>query len=158
VFRARDAASETPPTTPVLITQNLTVLRLERASLIEEYGTARAVHEAGLADAQAREVDGRATAVARLQVTRTTEKRVARAERTAGLAGQEVAFLLRTVSNVRRNFLVWCLSPSGKLIYLLRIGKLRKRGSCAGPRLHSRGQRAADRGSGERVQGAHTCA
>ena len=49
--------------------------------------------EAVLVDAQAREVDARATADALLQATRAAEDRATRVERTAALAEREVGFL-----------------------------------------------------------------
>ena len=77
-------------------TQSLSALRLEHAHLLEEHGADRAAlrqREAGLTDAQAREVDARATADALLQAARAAEDRATRAERTAALAEREVGFL-----------------------------------------------------------------
>jgi mitotic spindle assembly checkpoint protein MAD1 len=95
-FRTRNAAPDTPAATPVSITQSLSALRLEHAHLLEEHGADRAAlrqREAELTDAQAREVDARATADALLQATRAAEDRATRAERTAALAEREVGFL-----------------------------------------------------------------
>jgi mitotic spindle assembly checkpoint protein MAD1 len=95
-FRARNAAPKTHAATPVSITQSLSALRLEHGHLLEEHGADRAAlrqREAGLTDAQAREVDARATADALLQAARAAEDRATRAERTAALAEREVGFL-----------------------------------------------------------------
>jgi mitotic spindle assembly checkpoint protein MAD1 len=95
-FRATDAVPETPASTPVSITQSLSVLRLEHAHLLEAHGADRAFlrqREAELAEALAREVDARATADALLQASRAAEDRAMRAERAAALAGREVGFL-----------------------------------------------------------------
>ena len=162
VSRARKAVPETPSTTPVSITQSLSTLRLEHAHLLEEHGADRATmrqREAELADAQAREVDARATVDTLLQTTRTAEDRAARAERTAALAEREVGFL--KALNVRSSFALYLPNvsfPSGKLIHLSQIGELRKRRSLAGSWLHRPGQRAAYQGCrrlGGRVQGPH---
>ena len=98
-FRTRNAAPDTPAATPVSITQSLSALRVEHAHHLEEHGAGCAVlrqREAELDDAQAREVDARATADAHLphlQATCTAEDRATRAERTAALAEREVGFL-----------------------------------------------------------------
>jgi hypothetical protein len=97
-FRARNAAPETPAATPVSITESLSALRVEHVHLLEEHGAGCAAlrqREAELADAQAREMDARATANAHLphlQVTCAAEDRATRAERTAALAEREVGF------------------------------------------------------------------
>ena len=105
-FRAaRSAVPDTPSATPVSITQSLSALRLEHAHLLEEHGADRAAlrqREAELADAQAREVDARATADALLQATRAAEDRATRAERAAALAEREAGFL--QALNVRSCF------------------------------------------------------
>ncbi|KAH9981796.1 spindle assembly checkpoint component Mad1 [Russula compacta] len=95
-WAARSAVPDTPSATPVSITQSLSALRLKHAHLLEEHGADRAARrqrEAELADAQAREVDARATADALLHATRAAEDRATRAERAAALAEREVGFL-----------------------------------------------------------------
>ncbi|KAI9510349.1 MAD-domain-containing protein [Russula earlei] len=93
---ARNSVLDTPATTPVSITQSLSVLRLEHAHLLEEHGADRAAlreREAELADAQAHEADARATADVLLHANRAAENRATRAERVAALAEREVRFL-----------------------------------------------------------------
>jgi hypothetical protein len=87
---------DTPAATPVSITQSLSTLRLEHAHLLEEQGADRTELrrcKAELADAQAREVDARATADTLLQAMRAIEDRATRAERAAALSEREVGFL-----------------------------------------------------------------
>jgi mitotic spindle assembly checkpoint protein MAD1 len=98
--------SDTPAATPVSITQSLSTLRLEHAHLLEEHGADRAalrLCEAELADAEAREVDARATADALFQASRAAEDRATRAERTAALSEREIGFLqaLNVCSHLR---------------------------------------------------------
>jgi len=93
--KARNVAPDTPAATTVSITQSLSALRLKHAHLLGERhadGAAPSQREAEVADAQAREVDARATGDALLQATRAAEDRTTRAERTAALAEQEVGF------------------------------------------------------------------
>jgi mitotic spindle assembly checkpoint protein MAD1 len=88
-FGARNAVPETPAATPVSITQSLSGLRLKHAHVLGEHGADRAPlnqREAELADAQAREVDARATGDTLLQVTHAAEDRMMRAGHTATLA------------------------------------------------------------------------
>ena len=91
----RNAVSETPTETPVSITQSLSALRLEHEHLLEERGADRAAlhqREAELTDAQAREVDARATAYAPLQAIRAADDHRTPL-RIAALAEREVGFL-----------------------------------------------------------------
>ena len=116
--------------------QSLSALRLEHTHLLEEHGADRAVlrqREAELAEVQAREVGARATADAFLQATCAAEERAMRAERTAAPVAREVEALKAPNVCPRPPLECFVVSfPSGMLIHLPRIGKLRQRRSCTG--------------------------